>query len=122
MRDAEQPGLERTRIVERVELAIRLEERLLDNVFAVDHRSRHPCAVTMQTRTEVGNRFEKRKIAGLERASGGRSFWTLHIDHYAAKPALGYDAPADALHSRLLSINRAGSTSVDAASLLVEPI
>ena len=51
---------------------------------AVDHRSRHSCAVTMQTRTEVGNRFEKRKIAGLERASGGRSFWTLHIDHYAA--------------------------------------
>ena len=54
-----------------------LEQRLLDDVLAVQDRPGHPGAVAVQARAEVGDRLEERHVAGLEGAVGRRVGWDL---------------------------------------------
>ena len=56
------------RFVERVQLAVGLEQRLLHDVFAVQHRAGHPRAVPVQARPELRHRFQERLVAGVEEA------------------------------------------------------
>jgi hypothetical protein len=66
--DAEEPRLQRAALVERVQLSIGLEQRLLHNVFAVHHRTGHAGAVAVQARPKRGDRLEERAVARVERA------------------------------------------------------
>jgi hypothetical protein len=68
MRDTEQPGLEGATVIEFVQLAISLEQRLLHNVFAVHHGTRHAGAVTMQVRTKRGDGLKEGPVARFERS------------------------------------------------------
>src|SRR5262249_8058277 len=61
-----QPRSQRPVVVEGVELSIRLEERLLNDVLAVENRPRHPRAITVQGRTQMVDRFEEREVARVE--------------------------------------------------------
>ena len=62
VRDAEQPGLERPRVVERVELSIGVEQGFLHDVLAFGHRSHHPRAVSVQARAQRADSLEEREV------------------------------------------------------------
>ena len=52
--------------VELVELPIGVKQRVLHDVLAVEHRPRHPRAVSMELWAERGDRLEKRDVPRLE--------------------------------------------------------
>ncbi len=82
--DPEQPRRQRALIVEGLELAIGLEERVLNDVLAVRDRSGHARAVPVQARSEVADRLEKRKVARLETTGGDGIRRRVHTNEYAA--------------------------------------
>src|SRR5262245_34130251 len=65
--DAKQPRRQRTRVVEGVELSIRLKKGLLNDILAVEDGSRHARAVAVQAGAKMRNRLEKREIPRLGR-------------------------------------------------------
>jgi len=72
VRDAEQPRLDRPRAVERLEAPVRVEQRILHHVLAVGDRARHPRAVAVEARPQVGHGGEEREVARIELAAVGR--------------------------------------------------
>src|SRR5262249_32667144 len=78
MRDAEQPGLQWPTVVEFVQLAVSLEQRLLYNIFAVHHGTRHASTVAVQAWTKRGKRLQKSLIALFE---GTDAIENLIISH-----------------------------------------
>jgi len=63
---------------------IGLEERVLNHVLAVQHRSGHAGTVTVQAGPQVGDGFEEREVTrlkGTREVDAGR---IIHIDLYAA--------------------------------------
>src|SRR5262245_15619585 len=68
VRDAKQPRPQRPSIVERVQFPVGLEERLLNDVFTVEHGSGHTGAVPVKARPEIRDRFEERDVTSLELA------------------------------------------------------
>jgi hypothetical protein len=91
--DAKQPRLERTRIVERVEPSVRVEERFLNDVLSLRDRSGHPRAVAVQTRAQGGDRFEKREVTAVEAADLVQIVGVIHTDLYAAGRVQDTPAP-----------------------------
>src|SRR5262249_10479149 len=83
--DSEEPRRERTAIIKLVELTVRFEQRLLNNILAVHYRSGHARAITMQTRTELADGFKKRKVTRLEAPDHPRLWLIVHINIYAAQ-------------------------------------
>src|SRR5256885_12211011 len=102
MRDPEQPGGEGTRVVERLELATRLEQRVLHDVLAVEDRSGHPRTVAVKARPKMGHRFQKGDITRVESAPSVE-VGSVHTDQYAA------DAIEDTDRRRVLLTARRGS-------------
>jgi hypothetical protein len=93
----EEPWSQRTRAIEGIQLAIGLEERLLDNILAVHDGPGHPRTVTVQARSKVADRLEKRQVAGFKGATGAWTVWTIHIDLtqptvFGIRGAQGFDS------------------------------
>jgi hypothetical protein len=84
VRNPEQPRRKRTLVVEGVQLPVRVKQRVLDDILAVERRSGHSRTVTMQAWPEVGNRFQERQVARLEGTGGVNVGTNLHNDVYAA--------------------------------------
>src|SRR5215471_19979143 len=84
VRDPEQPRRQRAPIIESVQLAIGLEERVLDDVLPVRDRSGHARAIPMEARPEVADRLEKREVARLESTGGVEIRTPVHNDEYVA--------------------------------------
>src|SRR5258708_7628610 len=59
VRDAEEPGGEVAGVVEGVELAVGLEERILHNVFAIHDGACHAGAVAVKARAQVRDGLEE---------------------------------------------------------------
>ena len=78
-------GLERAAFVERVQLAVGLEQRLLHDVFAVQHRAGHPRAVPVQARPERGHRFQERLVARVEETRRVEVGVRGHVTRYACR-------------------------------------
>ncbi|ESY92411.1 hypothetical protein [Mesorhizobium sp. LNHC209A00] len=70
MRDAEKPRPQRLPIVEQLDLAIGLEQRLLHDVLAIQRRAGHARAIAMQPGAQMRNRLQERGIAQVEHAVG----------------------------------------------------
>ena len=64
--NAKQPGRQWTLIVEGLQFPIRLEEGLLHDILAVEHRSGHTRTVAVETRAKMRNRLEEREIPRLD--------------------------------------------------------
>ncbi len=84
----EEPGRQGAVFRQGFQLAVGLKERLLDDILAVEYRSRHAGAVAVQAGAEVANGFEERDVAGLELALGLDVGGSVHIDGYAAEAPL----------------------------------
>src|SRR5262250_2805734 len=64
--DLEQPRRQRLAGVERLESSVSLEERLLDDVLAVEHRAGHARAVTVQAWPQARNRLQEGHVTRIE--------------------------------------------------------
>src|SRR5918994_1822439 len=104
--DTKQPRRDGSCIVECVELPVRLEECLLDDILPIQHGARHACAVAMQTRTQMRDCLEEREVAGLDATSrcglvegtvGGREI-SLHSPSIINTPG-----PAVRIRTRLFA-------------------
>src|SRR5262247_2832202 len=67
VRDAEQPRLQRTAVVELVEFAISLKQGLLHHVFPIHDGTCHSRTIAVQARTKMRDGFEKRQVACFKR-------------------------------------------------------
>src|SRR5947209_20279236 len=85
MGDPKQPRFQSLLIVERVELPVGGEQRLLHNVLSVRHRSSHACTVSVQARPQMGDRLEEGQVARLEYAGVRRTVAVVHTYEYAVK-------------------------------------
>src|SRR5262249_30304685 len=104
VRDLEQPRGQRLAVVEGLESSIGLEERLLDDVLAVQHRAGHARAVPVQARTQARDRLQARYMTSLEYS------WCVHA---AGRPSEAEDHSARPLRERVRSsIHWPSSTSV----------
>jgi hypothetical protein len=72
VRDAEQPGLECAAILERVQFSIRLEQRVLHDVLAIEDRAGHARTVSVQAGPQMPDRLEEREVSRLVQTSVGR--------------------------------------------------
>ena len=83
MRNAKQPPTQRTRIIQQVELAIGLEQRLLHDILAIHDRAGHARAITMKRYAPLCYGLQERGVAGIKEP--GRINSGLHF-HGAADP------------------------------------
>src|SRR5260221_10260986 len=82
--DPKQPRRQRAVLIKRVELSIGLEERVLNHVLAVQHRSGHTRTVTVQAGPQLGDGFEERQVTRLEGTRGFNGGRIIHIDLHPA--------------------------------------
>src|SRR5215211_649958 len=80
MGDPKKPRFQRAAVVERVELSVRLEERFLNDIFALRHRPRHSGAVSMQARPKSADRFQEREVSRVELAAVVKIVGVIHTD------------------------------------------
>src|SRR3954468_15771800 len=78
MGDPEEPGTQSPRIVKRIDLPVGLEQRLLHDVFAIEHRSGHARAIAMQAQAQMRQRFEESGVAHIEETARVDSWLHLH--------------------------------------------
>src|SRR5260370_6174552 len=88
--DAKQPRCQRAVLIKGVELSIGLEERVLNHVLAVQHRSGHTRTVTVQAGPQVGDGFEERQVTRLEGARSVNANRIIHIDLLRVPWVFGY--------------------------------
>src|SRR5262245_43151902 len=69
--DKEKPRSKGTCVVEGLQFLVGVEECLLDDVPAIQHRSGHACAVAVQTWTQRRDCPEKGKVPRFERTTAG---------------------------------------------------
>ena len=70
---AEKPRRQRSRIVEMIELSIRLEQRILGNILTIKSRTCHARTVAVQLGANVRYGFEKCEVARLDGIFGNGS-------------------------------------------------
>ncbi len=90
--DAKQPRPERPAVVECVQFAKGVEQRLLHDVFAVENRAGHAGAVTVQLRAQVRDRLQEFGVPRLKEAErfdvGLRSPGQGRLSAHAPRPRL----------------------------------
>lgn len=85
MCDPEQPGGQRAVVVKRVKLPIGLEQRVLNDILAVQHRSGHAGKETVQAGPEVSDGLRQRELTCLEGARGVDTSRIIPIDVYVTR-------------------------------------